>query len=241
MFLLYIKAVFEEIQIMLVSVSTNMNETNSRISPVGCPASHRPAAWPHERCPQVWTDPTDPSLDTDLQETPSVSWIHRLRTHTSSVWLKTYMFKIYSWTSHTVVKQNHRTEHNRQRHWLCCQFHIFGDSTLSWTCSNLFSLRTVLSKPQLPEPCSSRHIGSSDSCWGGNMYFDLQTHRTHSPGAQLSTKAPRARPVCQSLLKLVMGSSGNLFWIHPSSLCFGVFCLPSSVSSSSSHMGMEME
>lgn len=62
-----------------------------------------------------------------------------------------------------------------------------------------------------------------------------------SPGAQLSTRAPRARPVCQSLLKLVMGSSGSLFWIHPSSLCLGVFCLPSSASSSSSHMGMEME
>lgn len=62
-----------------------------------------------------------------------------------------------------------------------------------------------------------------------------------SPGAQLSTRAPRARPVCQSRLKLVMGSSGSLFWIHPNSLCLGVFCLPSSPSSSSSHMGMEME
>jgi len=77
------------------------------------------------------------------------------------------------------------------------------------------------------------------------LLFLIETKSIHtfppSPGAQLSTRAPRARPVCQSLLKLVIGSSGSLFWIHPSSLCLGVFCLPSSASSSSSHMGMEME
>merc|ERR1719376_1651283 len=63
----------------------------------------------------------------------------------------------------------------------------------------------------------------------------------HKPGAQLSTSAPSAIPSCQLPLKLVMGISGILFWIHPSNRCLGVACTFSSLSSSSSHMGMEME
>lgn len=41
--------------------------------PVGCPASRPLAAWPHEHCPLVWSDPTGPSQDTILQEKKKVS------------------------------------------------------------------------------------------------------------------------------------------------------------------------
>lgn len=66
-------------------------------------------------------------------------------------------------------------------------------------------------------------------------------HLTPSPKAQLSTRAPRALPLCQLVaLKLVMGSCGSLFLIQPSSLVGGSASgLPAPPSSS--HMGMEME
>lgn len=50
-----------------------------------------------------------------------------------------------------------------------------------------------------------------------------QPSRAHVPGAQLSTRAPSALPFLQSLLKLLIGRSGTLFWIQPSKRCLGVF------------------
>lgn len=78
----------------------------------------------------------------------------------------------------------------------------------------------------------------SQSCFR-MKHWNTHAH-THRPGAQLSTKAPRALPFLQSSLKLLMGSSGTLFWTQVRSRCLGVAFFASS-SSSSSHTGMEME
>lgn len=42
------------------------------ISPVGSPASHQLVAWLLGHCPLVWSDPTGPSQDTDLQKRKSL-------------------------------------------------------------------------------------------------------------------------------------------------------------------------
>lgn len=47
----------------------------TRLLPEGCPANHQLAAWPHGRYPLVWSDPTDPSQDTDLEERNSSAGI----------------------------------------------------------------------------------------------------------------------------------------------------------------------
>lgn len=38
------------------------------ILPVGYQANHQLAAWLHGHCQLVWSDPTGPNQDTDLQE-----------------------------------------------------------------------------------------------------------------------------------------------------------------------------
>lgn len=111
------------------------------------------------------------------------------------------------------------------------------------------------------------HLEEGEPSVTGCRQPDSRSYLRWSPGAQLSTRAPRALPSLQSWLKFVMGRSGTLCWIQPRRRCLGVFdsawseeqaqvhseVFPldrrTSVrsdeavtsSSSPSHMGMEME
>lgn len=77
--------------------------------------------------------------------------------------------------------------------------------------------------PRSPSQDTALQKTDRSTVWdtAGQAWMDRRQPQV--PGAQLSTSAPRALPLLQSRLKLVIGRSGTLCWIQPRRRCLGVF------------------